>query len=285
MSCACHGGNCRCNGPIGIGSYAAVDPFAQTGYRLSVPGGPVGGQYHGLPSANVNPGISRAMAPGAAHKRVYRSPAELPPRPNAGGHQNILHVKHSPRLPGYSMVPGGLYSAPTLGALPVVTPPSSPMHWVRPVPPWGSNGPMRNYPVDTTIPSGPTSGATNVAPMPAPGSITAPAPTVSTPCPSGQYQDAAGNCTDDWHNPYPLYLPAQPSPVVSASTASTPTAGQPGCVSGEYDVNGNCIVASTTPGTTPSWFTDPTQELISGIPNWGLLAAAAGVFMLMGKRR
>lgn len=226
------------------------------------------------------------MAPGAAHKQVYRSPAELPPRPNAGGHQNILHVRHSQRRPGYSMVPGGLY--PALGAVPVTIAPPTPSFWGnggRPCPVWGCNGPVRAFPVDTTIPSPPAPGATNVTAMPVPGSITAPAPTVSNPCPAGQYQDAAGNCTDDWHNPYPLYLPAQPSPVVSASTVSTPTAGQPGCVSGEYDVNGNCIITSTTPGTTPSWFTDPTQELISGIPNWGLLAAAAGALMLMGRRR
>lgn len=35
----------------------------------------------------------------------------------------------------------------------------------------------------------------------------------------------------------------------------------------------------------PSWFTDPTQELITGLPNWGLLALAGGaLFLLKGKR-
>jgi hypothetical protein len=34
--------------------------------------------------------------------------------------------------------------------------------------------------------------------------------------------------------------------------------------------------------TTASWFTDPTQELISGIPNWALVAAGGvGVYLMM----
>jgi hypothetical protein len=34
----------------------------------------------------------------------------------------------------------------------------------------------------------------------------------------------------------------------------------------------------------PSWFTDPSQELITGLPNWGLLAIAGGALFLFKKR-
>ncbi len=43
-------------------------------------------------------------------------------------------------------------------------------------------------------------------------------------------------------------------------------------------------VTATTPASTPSWFTDPSQELITGIPNWGLLAAGAAVALLLMRR-
>jgi len=47
-------------------------------------------------------------------------------------------------------------------------------------------------------------------------------------------------------------------------------------------INGTSPVASTTPATT-NWLTDPTQELISGVQNWMLLAAAAAALLLVKK--
>lgn len=50
----------------------------------------------------------------------------------------------------------------------------------------------------------------------------------------------------------------------------------------------------TTPGTTPApasaswstWFTDPTQEIFSGFPNWAVVGAGAlAFFWLTGKKR
>jgi hypothetical protein len=45
--------------------------------------------------------------------------------------------------------------------------------------------------------------------------------------------------------------------------------------------------AVTAPAATaPSWFTDPTQDVITGLPNWGLVAiAAGGALLLSGKGR
>jgi hypothetical protein len=42
-------------------------------------------------------------------------------------------------------------------------------------------------------------------------------------------------------------------------------------------------VATAPAVTAPSWFTDPNQELITGLPNWGLLAIAAGGAVLLSK--
>jgi hypothetical protein len=89
-----------------------------------------------------------------------------------------------------------------------------------------------------------------------------------------------GNCVNPATS-IPTGLPAQPSPTIPASTAGTPTAGQAGCITGTYDINGNCIT-STTPGTT-SWLSDPGQDIITGIPNWALLAAAAGAVFLISR--
>lgn len=64
-------------------------------------------------------------------------------------------------------------------------------------------------------------------------------------------------------------------------TSLGPAAGDPQLVS---LVAGGQPATSATPMTS-SWFTDPTQELISGIPNWGIMLAIAAAAMLMkGKR-
>jgi hypothetical protein len=34
----------------------------------------------------------------------------------------------------------------------------------------------------------------------------------------------------------------------------------------------------------PSWFTDPTQSVVTGIPNWGLVAAGLGALLLLKRR-
>jgi hypothetical protein len=117
-----------------------------------------------------------------------------------------------------------------------------------------------------------------------PSGGTQPAPVVADGCPPNWYRDAAGNCTNDWSHPYPVTLPAQPSPTVPADTSGTPSAGQTGCISGQFDASGNCI-PSTVPGATGDWLTDPTQEVIPGVPNWGLLAGGAvAAYLLFGHK-
>ena len=87
--------------PNTIGSYQKVAPFAYPGWRLTIPGQPAGGQYHGfvgnkiasatVPAANTfrakrSKGIAShdAQSSSARHPDgVYRSSAEPPPNPTA----------------------------------------------------------------------------------------------------------------------------------------------------------------------------------------------------------
>lgn len=179
---------------------------------------------------------------------VYRGPAELEPRATADGQYNRVSL--------------GRLGVP----MPLDAQMAPPGYGRRMCPAWGCGAPpWRIFPG-----SGSTSVVDQYPPLP-PGS----APTVSGPCAPGQYQDAAGNCTSDWHNPYSLYLPNPPSPTVGAPTPLQLT--QPGTI---LDSTG----ASTTVAST-SWFTDPTQEIISGIPNWGIAAAAGALVLMMMRKR
>jgi hypothetical protein len=70
--------------------------------------------------------------------------------------------------------------------------------------------------------------------------------------------------------------PTSTQNVVATSTAPPPSyssviaSGQP---------------ASAAVSTTRSWFTDPAQEVIGGVPNWGLAAGLLALMVMMkGKR-
>ena len=134
-------------------------------------------------------------------------------------------------------------------------------------PAWGCETHPMWGPIRYPYPSYPLP-RTSTTPQPPPSDYPASAPVVSSPpqCPSpNSFVDAAGNCVSDWHNPYSLYLPASPVPAntVAADTAQNSTAAQ---------------------APASSWFTDPVQELISGVPNWAIVAAAGAFFLMRGRR-
>lgn len=298
---------------------------AWAGWRLRIPGGPVGGQYHGFiaPDDLVNNAggwpaghheIFRPIDTGqnlgiypwhpwdpswvgtplregeTVSDFVYRSPAELRPRPNASGGINVVRAVQYPRTPGYAVAPGNYK---TLGMVPV---PVSRGHMPAACPAWGCGSPpwARGQPVVTVGPI--TTPAPVVAQPPPPTSpqpapITAIGPAGSSGCAAGQYRDAAGNCTSDWRNPYPMYLPldnaASPSPTVSANTCPTgytqdPTTGNclaPGMCPSGYATDpttGNCLASSTTGTGITAWLQETTSIAGMNIPNY--LIAAVGVF-------
>lgn len=171
---------------------------------------------------------------------IYRGPAEPPPNPNPGAGLGVVapisNIRY-PVCPAWGCEGGAFGSS------------------VGPVRTWI---PFPSYPLQPTA----------TTPQPPPSDYPASAPVVSAPtrCPSpNSYIDAAGNCTNDWHNPYSVTLQS-PSPV-PANTIPADTS------------------LSSTAAVAPSWFSDPNQEIIKGFPNWGLIAAAAGAFMLMRGRR
>lgn len=313
----------------GMGAFVAAPPMAWSGWRLGIPGGPEGGQYHGFiaadskgfrtadlqeigseaphgqegppPPPSSGPWASpwwggTGLAEGENHSDfVYRSSAEIRPRPNASGGANTVRAFQEERTAGFAEAPGN-YRA--LGA--VVPPPipgaptghgyTSVIRTRTPAPGGGFN-----YTPWVSMPGTGPGGicpAWGCGPAPTPWRFTVPqppppvtpvvAPTVAGPCPAGQYQDAAGNCTSDWHNPYSLYLPDQsgspaPAPTVAANTCPTGYTQDP--------TTGNCYAPGTAPGTgITAWLAGSTTIGGINIPN-ALLAGVGGllVFKMMRK--
>lgn len=332
-------------------SYSMAPWLAWAGWRLRIPGGPAGGAYHGFiaPDDLVNhaggwpAGHAEIFRPmdnpqnlgiypwhpwdtswvGVPLKEgqtvsdfVYRSPAELRPRPNASGGINVVRGVQYERTPGYAVAPGNYR---TLGALPAAFdtpikatiepdcfytggcgPHSAMVRYLGPpvasaspspkaCPAWGCGPPpwTQGPTTQPTLPASPAPGPT-VAQPPPPVSP-APAPTVpigpagSSGCPAGEYRDAAGNCTSDWRNPYSMYLPLDapisPSPTVAASTCPTGYT---------QDASGNCLapgVVSATPASSGimGWLEGSTAIGSYQVPNY-LIAAGVGLvaFRMMG---
>lgn len=297
-----------------IGSYSVAPSFAWAGWRLRVPGAPPGGggQYHGyLASDDVVDGygwpaghaeIYRPSHPqealgiypwhhwdhgwhGTAYKEgetpsdmVFRGPAEVRPRPNASGGVNVVRAVQTMRTPGYAVAPGN-YKA--LGAVPAMPPffhtaPICPA-WGCGTPPWARGGWDGIY---VPAPASPAPAPVVTQPPPPTG----PTPTSivqSTGCPVGQYQDQSGNCTSDWRNPYPMYLPLDPmispAPTVAASTSPTGV-----CPTGyTTDANGNCVVSGVAPsgGSITDWLGASTAIGGMAVPNFVLLGGVLLVAM------
>jgi hypothetical protein len=107
-----------------IGAYQAVVDFAYPGWRLTVPGGPAGGHYKGFTHSEATgttilpqddyetdrgDGMSSHDAVHASQRNprgVYRSSAEVPPRPNASGSAQTYRSFQTKRHAGTSVAPG-----------------------------------------------------------------------------------------------------------------------------------------------------------------------------------
>jgi hypothetical protein len=316
-------------GMAGLDAYTAAPYLAWSGWRYRIPGGPIGGQYHGFiaPDDSIDgvgwpAGHDETFRPvdnpaglGAfpwqgwdqtwggiplnegetVSDYVYRGPAELRPRPNASGGTMTVSAAQTRRSAGYAIAPGnykGIGALPPLATNtvrflgPPVYAPGGGGLPPRVCPAWGC-GPPPIHIVDGTPPGVVPTPPPPISPAPAP--IVAqpppptgpgPAPVVAGRCPPGQYQDAAGNCTSDWRNPYVLYLPGDGS-----SPAPAPTVAANTCPSG-YSLDqstGNCVA----PGTVgiSAWLSGNTSIGGVQVPNF-LLAAVGGLVALkfLGKR-
>lgn len=354
-----------------LAGYAPAMLPAWAGWRLRIPGGPIGGQHHGFPAPDET--VEYMGWPAGPHEMirpmdnpaglglypwqpwdpdwhgvplmegqtvsdyVYRSPGEVRPRANASGGVNVVAASQLARSAGYAVAPGN-YRA--LGAImPGSLMPTDPIYhaggggapfYPHPIcPAWGCGPPPWMHPMAATLPSCPTSdplGANQacgagmndpcppcvplpVSPSPAPV-VTQPPPPVSpqpgpvvgigpggsSGCAFGQYRDAAGNCTSDWRNPYPMYLPqdnaAQPSPVIPANTCPTGYSVDangncvaPGtCPAGDsVDASGNCIPPGAATGIT-GWLSSSSSIAGLSLPNWGWAVGAFVLVRMMGGR-
>lgn len=286
-----------------FGAYSTAPLLAWSGWRLRVPGGPTGGQYHGyIASDDIVDGYGWPQGHDETFRpidnrqnlgiypwhhwdhgwhgtplkegqtvsdMVYRGPAELRPRPNASGGINVVRAVQQTRTPGYAVAPGNYK---TLGAVPAIYDPVCPA--------WGCAGPRFPLSVQTLPPASPAPAPT--VNQPPPPTYPQPSPTVTMDgCAVGQYRDAAGNCTSDWHNPYPMYLPLDtaisPAPTVAASTSPTgvcPT----GYTSDQY---GNCVVSGVAPSgsSLSAWLGSSTA--IAGYPIPNLVLFGGILFIAM----
>jgi len=104
--------------------YHIVKDFAYPGWRLSIPGGPAGGQHHGYThgqsegsaphindqfDADRQEGMSSHDAEHASEanpRGVYRSSGEVPPRPNASGSYHTTRGGQTKHHAGQSVAPG-----------------------------------------------------------------------------------------------------------------------------------------------------------------------------------
>ncbi len=236
--------------PNTIGSYQKVPPFAYPGWRLTVPGQPAGGQYHGFVANKVanatipdsNQFRSKRYHGIASHDQksasarhpngVYRSSAEPPPNPtapvNTSWSGQVQQSVGSAEVPGaFSLADlAGLAKSIFLGAYPA---PEPYQFEVSPPVQGGAVYRVRTPPANTFIP---------------------PSPTVYT----GQNI---------------LPVSPQPAPVVAM---------QPGG-----------MLPAFTPGTAPSVLTEAetllTEDSLGfGFPNWGYAAAAVLAMTLFSKR-
>jgi hypothetical protein len=109
-----------------VHGYVAAPALAWSGWRLQIPGGPEGGQYHGytgddsdqVETASTLCGVGDDPVWGgtALHEgqtlsdHVYRSPGEVRPRANASGNANAMWEYQTKRSPGYAESPGNYHA-------------------------------------------------------------------------------------------------------------------------------------------------------------------------------
>ncbi len=278
---------------VGMAGYTKAPSLAWSGWRLRIPGGPIGGQYHGFIAADSagwpagREEIYRSTPPEemaglgslpfepwnsewggtSLHEGetvsdyVYRGPAEVRPRPNASGGTHVVHGFQTKRSAGYAIAPGNYKG---IGAMPNVIADTRflgpPLH--RPLPPIHDPGDHQLCP---SWGCEPYPWGRNIVRQPPPPHSPAPSPTTGT-CPGG-YIDAAGNCTTDWHNPYALYLPN----TVAASPADyLPGQGQP-------------LDTSAATPTATSWLEQ--SSLVPGVKNMYLAGGGALAMILLLKGR
>jgi hypothetical protein len=286
-----------------IGAYQATPAFAYPGWRLTVPGGPAGGHYKGFThtqaaGTDIPPndpyeqdredGMSshdEAHASPRNPRGVYRSSAEVPPRPNASGAAHTYRGMQTRRHAGTSVAPGSFpadyFETPEdaflhgidLGGLGLMVPsyeyPSPPRYWGGNPPVWFPRAPGLPVVKSTPSPMPPTTGATSVVAQPPPTPLPLP-PTPAVPIASAPPISPAPAPVVATNEVVPLndgsgnYLNISTGTIVPASSiAQNPATGQ--------------LTTSAVSGAL-TWLEENT--LFPSLPNWGVVSGGLLLAMM-----
>ena len=268
-------------------AYRTAPPLAFPGYRLRVPGGPPGGQYHGYLGGaaedfppNAFP-VTPFRAPGSSldawaienwggnmlsegvsnSDYVYRSSAEMRPRANASGGASVVDADQAEITPGFAESPGNYRALGRFARFGAFTSQLQP--GLRNSPGPGADFPTYQLPNRVaSVPSGsplnwpvnPATGATASTPQPPPPSSYAPVNTVQQWQPQGPQGSPAPSPSVP---AYPSdYEPGQGQPLFSISPTTAALApGQQTQFSASIPVTWSAIYGTIT-GT--GLYTAPT---------------------------
>jgi hypothetical protein len=296
----------RVRNPQHLAGYTCVPPFAWSGWRLRIPGGPVGGQYHGFIAADSHgwPGghdeisspdhgslgdvdivsdpwnpvwggtVLREGQQNSDH--VFRTSAEMRPRPNASGGANVVHGFQRRRTAGFAEAPGNYRALGAMGVpagrggrLPYINPnivnnpnaPRAAIHILSQENPTVMTTPSGEQVVNINgqdVPVGAVAGAGGFPGVPFPSSVS---PVPATP---GYPQ-----------NPAVIFGTATPGSL--AQTGATSVVSQPAPATPGYVPYGANLVQATVPPVSPTPAPTVSAPPSSMVPSTGQpLPVAAG---------
>lgn len=315
---------------MNIGAYQAVVDFAYPGWRLTVPGGPAGGHSKGFTHTQAagttilpqdeyeldrGDGMSSHDAVHASRRNprgIYRSSAEVPPRPNASGAAATYRGFQTRRHAGTSVAPGSFPADfKETGEDNFLSLAENAVHYFKPsdvLPSLLGAGFIDNGSEMVRYPGFPIS---HGGPIFYEGPMPGPLPVLQSPgVPAAPQLPPSTGATSVVNQPPATPAPAPPSPSVPVYTAPpvspapSPTIATNEVVplndgSGNYlnvstgqivsasgvvqnPATGQLSVTPSTSSSTLSWLEQPSS-MFPSIPNWGLVAgAAAAAALLLG---
>jgi hypothetical protein len=146
----------------------------------------------------------------------------------------------------------------------------------------GGRLPLYGHPI---MYSGPITWNSGAAPQPAPV-VTAtgsPLPVATgSPIPTAGGLPTATPGSITWQQQQALLAQQQAAAALAAQQQQAQSAAT--LAAQQASQSATTVPAAPAVATAPSWFTDPNQSLITGFPNWGLLAIAGGAFFLLKKK-
>lgn len=304
-----------------LSGYTTAPSLAWSGWRLRIPGGPYGGQYHGFiaPDDTIDgmgwpagrseiyrEADSKAGLGALPHEAwdpewsgipleegenlsdyVYRSAPELRPRPNASGGTNVVRAGQARRQAGFAVAPGNykyldVGDEPGLGVMLVNGGGRTWWPRYRTLP---AVAPMRPAPIviDGTLPS---TVRYLGPPTPAPGATaTVPQPPPpSSPAPAPSIPDPACTTPGWYRDAAGNCTPDWRNPYSLYLPQSPRPAPTVAASPDDYLPSQGQVVPGITPPASTGimdWLQQTTLMPSWGVPNWGVLAGGVAAAALL----